>query len=148
MRKLTAVTLIVAFIATLAPFVHVLEMISKLTLDGPLWLSIQQNLYRGWGPALGPFIVLALLLSLTHIVLRYEPRHAFIQAALCYAAMLVCFFVFNDPVNKALTGRTAATLPPEWSSYRLRWEMGHFISAVFSALGFVALLRPQLKRGQ
>ena len=148
MRKLTAVTLVVAFIVTLAPFAHVLEMISKLTLDGPLWLAIQQNLYRGWGPVLGPFIVIALLLSLAHLFLPGQPRRYFILACVCYAAMLASFFVFNDPVNVTLNGWTASTLPPDWSAYRLRWEIGHFLSAVHSAAGFLALLSPQLKRGQ
>jgi len=49
MLALRTATLIIAFIATTAPIAHVLEMISKLTLDRPLWLGVQQHLYRGWG---------------------------------------------------------------------------------------------------
>jgi hypothetical protein len=49
MFALRTANLIIAFIATTAPIAHTLEMISKLTLDGPLWLGIQQHLYRGWG---------------------------------------------------------------------------------------------------
>jgi hypothetical protein len=30
-----------------ALFAHVLELPNKLALSGPLWLEVQQNLYRG-----------------------------------------------------------------------------------------------------
>jgi len=53
MLALRTANLIIAFIATTAPIAHALEMISKLTLDGPLWLGVQQHLYRGWGEILG-----------------------------------------------------------------------------------------------
>ncbi len=44
------------------------------------------------------------------------------------------------PVNAALNdGWTAATLPPDWAAWRLRWEIGHAIRALCLALGFVAL---------
>ena len=53
MLALRTANLIIAFIATTAPIAHVLEMISKLTLDGALWLGVQQHLYRDWGRYLG-----------------------------------------------------------------------------------------------
>jgi hypothetical protein len=40
MFTLRTANLFIAFIATTAPIAHTLEMISKLTLDGPLWLGI------------------------------------------------------------------------------------------------------------
>jgi hypothetical protein len=45
--------LILAAAAVLAPMAHVLELPNKLTLVGPLWVAIQQHLYRGWGPVIG-----------------------------------------------------------------------------------------------
>jgi hypothetical protein len=54
MRPLALINLVIAFVATTAPLAHVLEMASKLTLDGPLWLAIQHYLYRGWGDVFGP----------------------------------------------------------------------------------------------
>src|SRR5262249_56003099 len=53
MAALRTINLILAFIATTAPLAHVLELPSKLTLDGPLWLAVQQHLYRGWGAVFG-----------------------------------------------------------------------------------------------
>ena len=63
MAALRTVNLFLAFIATIAPLAHVLELPSKLMLDGPLWLAIQQHLYRGWGTVFGPVEIAALVLS-------------------------------------------------------------------------------------
>ena len=51
------------------------------------------------------------------------------------------FFLFNAPVNEALDGWTAATLPTNWSTYRLRWEIGHAFAAALAVIAFVALMR-------
>ena len=147
MRTLKTFNLIIAFIATTAPIAHLLEMISKLTLDGPLWLGIQQHLYRGWGDVFGPVEIAAVLSSLTLLVVlwrAHDERRAYMIATLCYAAMLADFFLFNNPVNTALNGWTAATLPQDWSEYRLQWEIGHALTAVFSVVAFVVLVRRRI----
>ncbi|HEX2593931.1 MAG TPA: DUF1772 domain-containing protein [Rhizomicrobium sp.] len=148
-RVFRSANLIIAFVATTAPMAHVLELISKMTLDGPHWLAIQQTLYRGWGAVFGPVEILALLTSAALFFLTREQgaRRAFAIAAGCYAVMLVCFFVFNGPVNDALNGWTARSLPPDWSDYRLRWETGHALAAFFSIVAFVALLRSRIRLG-
>ena len=56
-----------------------------------------------------------------------------------------CLLLFNAPVNEALNGWTAATLPTNWSTYRLRWEIGHAFAAVLAVIALVALMR-QWKR--
>ena len=137
-------SLVLAFVATTAPLAHVLEMISKLTLDGPLWLAIQQNLYRGWGAVFGPVEILALAAASALFVLSRADRtmrNHYLVAALCYAGMLASFFAFNNLVNLALNGWTAASLPPYWRDYRLHWEIGHLIAAILSVIAFVAQLR-------
>lgn len=144
MRKLATVNLGLAFVATTAPIAHVLEMASKFTLSGPLWLDIEQHLYRGWGPVFGPIEILALLSSLWLLLKsRTEPRafRAFAIATACYALMLLAFFVFNAPANAALNGWTPATLPENWTAVRARWEIGHAISALLSVIAFVTLLK-------
>ena len=122
--------------AMLAPGAHLLELPNKLALDGPLWLAVQQNLYRGWGPFVGaPTEIGGLVLAL---VLAAGPsgRRCWLFAASCYAAMIGIFFVFNAPVNAALVHWTAETLPADWGVYRLRWEAGHALAAL---LAFAAL---------
>ncbi|HET6375238.1 MAG TPA: hypothetical protein VFF88_04250 [Methylocella sp.] len=132
-------------IAVLAPMAHVLELPNKLALDGPLWLATQQHLYRGWGPFLGgPAEIGALATSVALALLRRRDRHLLrptILACIAYAAMIAIFLVFNAPVNAAVDTWTSNTLPPDWSSYRLRWEAGHAIACALSLIGLAALLR-------
>ena len=116
MFALRIANLVIAFIATTAPIAHALEMISKLTLDGRLWLEIQQHLYRGWGEIFGPVEIVAFLSTLALLVVTRRDRstrRAYFVALVCYAAMLADFFIFNLPVNEALRGWTPVTLPPD-----------------------------------
>lgn len=150
MRALKTFNLLIAFIATTAPIAHVLEMISKLTLDGPLWLGIQQNLYRGWGDVFGPVEIAAFLSSLILLAMLWRAlgeRRVYLIATLCYAAMLADFFLFNAPVNAALNQWTATTLPADWPQYRLRWEIGHALTAAFSVIAYVVLVRHRIREG-
>jgi hypothetical protein len=134
-----------AVLASLAPLAHLLELPNKLALDGTLWLAVQQHLYRGWGPFLGgPAEVGALITTLWLLILWMhdrQTRRSLLRAALIYAAMIAVFFVFNDPVNRALNGWTAATLPANWTEYRLRWEAGHAIAAVLAVIGIILVRR-------
>jgi len=133
----------IAFLACLAPMAHLLEMPNKLRLDGALWLAVQQQLYNGWGPLIGaPTEIGGLAINLVLLgVNRGRPiaamRHGL--AALCYIVMLACFFLLNAPVNSAVSVWTPATLPPDWARYRLRWEIGHGVAALFALIGLVAV---------
>jgi hypothetical protein len=145
MRTLRCANLILAILATVAPIAHLLELPNKLTLDGPLWLAVQQHLYRGWGPLLGgPTEIGAFATTLVLVVFQREDRRTrwlFALAAVTYALMLVSFFALNNPVNMAVNTWTPATLPSDWPSYRLRWEAGHALAALMSAIGLAALGR-------
>jgi Domain of unknown function (DUF1772) len=147
MRPVRTANLILAFIATTAPIAHLLEMPSKLALDGPFWLAIQHHLYRDWGAVFGPVEIAALLTTLTLLVARWRTpsRAPYLAAAICYAAMLAVFFLCNAPVNAALNGWTAATLPADWSAYRLRWEIGHALAAILALVAFVTLVRERIR---
>ena len=78
------------------------------------------------------------------------PRHGGFRltlfAAAAYAAMIAVFFIFNNPVNQALNGWTAATLPTHWPAYRLRREIGHAIAALLSVLAWAALIAARRRR--
>jgi hypothetical protein len=147
-RTLRWANLVLAMFATLAPLAHVLELPNKLGLDGPLWLAVQQNLYRGWGPLLGgPAEIGALATTLALMVVYREDRYArrlLAVAAAAYAIMLISFFTLNNPVNVAVSGWTPTTLPFNWPNYRLRWEAGHALAALMSVIGLLALARAHL----
>ncbi len=145
MTGLRWANLILAVLAALAPLAHVLELPNKLALDGPVWLAVQQHLYRGWGPVLGgPAEIGALAVTLALLVKRRDNRRTrqlTLVAAVAYAGKLATFFLFNDPINRAVNGWTPATLPPNWADYRLRWEAGHAVAAMLSLIGLIALGR-------
>ena len=145
MTYLRWLNLIFAVAATLPPTAHLLELPNKFALDGPMWLAVQQQLYRGWGPLLGgPAEIGALATTLVLLFVRrtnVEMRRLTLISAFSYAAMIAIFFVLNAPVNSALGKWTPDTLPGDWESYRLRWETGHAIAALMSVAGVAALVR-------
>lgn len=143
MKALRGLNLLLAFLAVLPVVAHVLEMPNKLALDGPLWLAVQQHLYRGWGPFYGGPVELGALAT-TAALLALRRRGVWRQtllALVCYLGMLAAYFVLNRPVNAALSVWTPATLPPDWAAYRARWESGHALAALFALVGLVALAR-------
>ena len=124
-------------------FCHVMEIPGKLRLDGSTWLTVQQNLYVAFGTIGAVIEVLAILLTW---VVAAQVRHrqpAFrwtVAAGVCVSAGLAVWFALVAPVNDALGGWTPASLPPDWSSYRDGWEIGHAIHAALFAAGFISLL--------
>jgi len=146
-ETLRLASLILAALALSAPAAHVLESPNKLALNGPLWLAVQQHLYRGWGAVFGPVEILALAAALVLAVQRRGDLAGFaptLVAALAYAAMIAVFFAFNNPVNQALNGWTADSLPADWPNYRMRWELGHALSALAALIALLALIRARL----
>lgn len=85
------------------------------------------SVYRGWGPFLGaPAEIGAFAVALATLLNRrfsVQTRRLALVAPLAYALMIATFFLFNNPVNNALKGWTVMTLPPNWQSYRLQWEV-------------------------
>ncbi len=123
---------------------HVLELPNKFSLDATLWLAVQQHLYRGWGPFLGgPAEIGALATSLCLAYLRRPLRAVLwmtLIACIGYSGMLAAYFILNAPVNAAVSSWTSATLPSDWTSYRMRWEIGHAVAALLSVISLAALL--------
>jgi len=119
-------------------FAHVAELPGKLRLSGPDWLKVQHNLYIGFGPfavVVEPLTIglaWGLVLTLWRQRMRFGPEFA---AALCVTIGLIVWALVVSPVNGALDGWTAATLPPDWAAWRNRWEIGH---AIHAALFFAA----------
>lgn len=151
MHIVRLLALVIAVAALLAPAAHVLEMPNKLRLDGPLWLAVQQSLYRGWGPFVGaPTEIGGFVLSLVCFAFAgsRRARALWLAAGACYLVMLLAFFMFNGPVNAAIDSWTAATLPTDWASYRARWETGHAIAFVFAAGALIFVFSARNSEGR
>jgi Domain of unknown function (DUF1772) len=138
--------------AAATPVAHVLERPNKLSLDKDLWLAVQQHLYRGWGPFLGgPAEIGALASSFLLAYLRRKISGSLwptLIASAGYAGMIVVFFTMNAPVNDDVSRWTKATVPLDWTSYRMRWESGHAIAALLSVVSLAALIRAFVKEQQ
>jgi hypothetical protein len=122
----------------------VLELPNKFTLDGPLWLAVQQHLYRGWGPFIGPFEVTAIISAWLLCYLARNDRPIFgltLLASCLLSVALLVYFLLNAPVNAAFASWTPLSLPVDWPKYRWRWEVGHATSFILVLMAFVALLR-------
>ncbi len=123
-------------------FCHVMEIPGKLRLGGAAWLTVQHNLYFAFGVVGAAIELLSILLTWV-VVFLVRRRPAFfwtLGAALCVTAGLVGWFLMVAPMNAALSGWTAETLPADWTSYRNQWEAGHAMHAAFFGLGFSALV--------
>lgn len=143
-RALRWIGLLATAVPLGATVAHLMELPNKFSLDGPLWLAVQQNLYSGWGPFIAPFDIVAITTSWALAYSVRARRTAFaltLTAAFCLSAMFAVFFLFNAPVNAAFAGWTAATLPADWPDYRRQWELGHAIAFVLALTAFCMLLR-------
>jgi hypothetical protein len=148
MRTLRIVSIVLAILSLAMPLAHLLELPNKLALDGPLWLAVQQNLYRGWGPFWGgPIEFLALMTSTVLLILSRDgrTRRLMIVASLAYAGMIASFFFLNRPVNESVMRWAPRNLPQNWASYRTQWELGHSVAFLLSMLGLYTTLRAHIR---
>jgi hypothetical protein len=124
-------------------FCHAMEIPGKLRLSGAEWLVVQHNLYIAFGTAGAAIEVLAILVTWLVVFLVRRRRPAVwwtLGAALAVTAGLTVWFLLVAPMNAALAGWTAETLPADWTAYRNQWELGHALHALLFALGFGALV--------
>jgi hypothetical protein len=137
-------------VALLGPAAHVLEIPGKLRLAPEAWLTVQQNLYAAF-PVIGalgyvgaPLVVGAFAWSVRGTA---EARAAWIAAGLV-AVALVAWMLIVSPVNGRIAAATPATLPPDWTAWRMRWETGHAVAALLVVVALVVLLRGVLRQAR
>jgi hypothetical protein len=141
------VTLLLITLVFGLAFAHVMELPGKLRLDGPAWLTVQQNLYVGFG-ALGSVAEpLAILLTWVLVAMLRGRRPAFwltLVAAVCVTAGLAEWATIVAPMNARLSAWTQATLPADWTATRDRWELGHVLHAALFGAAFCLLVAAML----
>jgi hypothetical protein len=140
--------LMVGLILGLA-FAHVLELPGKFRMDGPTWLTVQQNLYIGFGPVAAVVEPFGILLTWVLVFMLQRHRFAFrlaLLAAVFATIGLAEWVLVVAPMNTLLNGWTTATLPTDWTACRDRWELGHAIHAALFGAAFCALLGTMLTR--
>jgi hypothetical protein len=142
-------TLLVALVLGLA-FAHVVELPGKLWLDGLTWLTVQQNLYIGFGPLASVMEPLGILLIWILVFMSRRDRPVFwlsLVAAICTTAGLAEWALVVAPMNTLLDSWTVATLPEDWTACRDQWEFGHVVHAILFGIAFCSLLGTLLALG-
>jgi hypothetical protein len=127
---------------------HVLERPGKARLSGAEWLTIQHTFYGRFAVVGGLAEVGGLLASLgTLALVRGRRAHAALAlpGVLGFAGMLLSYAAGNRPINDLVAVWTPATLPPDWTVYRDRWDNAHTLSAWFAALALGSLLAETMR---
>lgn len=126
-------------------FAHVLEWPAKQGYSGQLWVRLQESLYTWFGTLGAVVYVLAVIVG---VVLAFRVRRAPVWwAAGLQVAALASFLAVIYPVNQRLpiSSSDQVTVPADWTSLRVRWELGHTVGFVLFLIAFVLLLsnRPE-----
>jgi hypothetical protein len=142
LKVLRFITLLLVTLTLGLVFAHVMEIPGKLRLDGQTWLTVQQNLYVGFG-VIGSIIEVGAVVLCWVMAFASRRRPAFywtVGAAVAVSAGLAVWFALVSPMNTVLSAWTPETLPEGWRAVRDQWELGHAIHCVLFAMGFSALV--------
>jgi hypothetical protein len=143
------VTIVLTSLLLGTTFCHVLEMPAKMKFHGPLWMMLQQNLYRAFATVGGGVEIGAILGAVVLTFLVREDRQAFYPTLIAAISLAVAFFVVwvfvTNAVNVQVLKWTAESLPPDWMRQRTRWDYSHAARFVLQLIGFGALLLSVLR---
>lgn len=155
MRALRLFAIVCAALVFGLTLSHVLQSPGSRGLPPGAWLEVQHTFYGGFAVVGGVAEIVGLLAALMLAVWLWRSSRAsaaatgrtssWIPPAIAGLALfgtLVAYWVGNRPVNAKVATWTNATLPADWSSYRAQWENAHAVSALLSAVAFLALLVP------
>jgi len=124
-------------------FCHTMEMPAKMRFEGSLYVTIQNSLYRLFGPPLGASIeVGALITTLVLAFLVRRRRTSFYwtaAGALCLAVALAVYFAFTEPVNVVIEQASPTAIPVDLMELRRQWEYSHAARFGLYLVGFISL---------
>jgi hypothetical protein len=143
MRTWRFITILFTALSMAMAFCHLLEMPTRMSFDGRLWITTQA-LYRLFGPPLGAIIEGGAVI--TTVILAFlvrQRRPAFwwtLTGAACIIMAHVIWWIFINPVNAEISTWTPDTVPADWMRYRSQWEYTHAARAVLQIIGLSALV--------
>jgi hypothetical protein len=131
-------------------FGHVLEKAPKRALSAPVYLEVQQNLYRRYGAAGSVLEPLGLAASavLAFVGPSRRARTLGAAAAALTLAEVGVWWFFLEPINqRARAWTTPESLPLDWRRLRDRWEALHTLRAGVAAGALGALILAAMGTG-
>ena len=120
---------------------HVMSRPGKIALPGPLFITVQNTLYRNWGKWVGAVETGAFLSTLVVTFPCHGRGVIFalsLAGLLCLAVMLLVWAVSINPINVQVQASTSESFPADWASLRDRWHRLHAIRAIFAIAGLAA----------
>lgn len=113
------------------------------------FLEVGRLMIANLGSPMSVLMPLALLFALVLCVLLSRRRHRratlFAGAALILMAVaLVVTLAVNVPIDRQIQSWTMATLPPEWTATRDRWEFYHGLRTLLSLAALACLFASTL----
>ena len=136
--------MLVALLMGLA-FAHTLERPAKLHYDAELYVTLQQTLYRQWGPpGAGGFLEPAAIVAAVGLAVLVRRREWELWLTLGACVFLLfafpaVFYAFVAPANEAFATAAPGVAPADWEQQRANWETGHVVRFVLQ-LGALGLL--------
>jgi hypothetical protein len=122
---------------------HVMSRAGKITLPGPLFVTVQNTLYRSWGKKVGA-VEIGTFLSTLVATFLVRGRGAIFVLSLaglfCLISMLIVWAVFINPINIRVRASDSESVLADWASLRDRWHRLHAIRAIFAVAGFSTLI--------
>ena len=147
MRTWRFITLLLVALTLGLSFAHTLELPAKLGYDGPLYVTVQQTLYRWWGPPfVGAFLEPGAVLATAVLAFLMRRRRRRTLALTLAATVLLLlafpavFFLAVEPANTAFRQATPQAPPADWMRLRVQWEYGHAARFALRLAAFAALL--------
>src|SRR3982074_2292649 len=116
-------SLLLTALAAGGRFCPLIARAGKITLPGPLFIAVQNTLYRSWGKKVGAVEIGAFLSTLTVTVLARGkgPIFALSLASLLFlVGKMLLWAVFINPINVRVRASTSERLPADWALLRDR----------------------------
>ncbi|HEX6958002.1 MAG TPA: hypothetical protein VF194_08455 [Ferrovibrio sp.] len=145
LKTLRYAALILSALSLGMGFCHLMELPARINWSADLWVgsTVEGGLYQMFGSLGAVIVVLNVIVLVTLAIRLYRHRIVVrwlaIFAALMYLLALVFWFILVAPANVQLATWLGGHVPPDWASWRLRWELGHAFNTVLQMLGFAAL---------
>ena len=122
---------------------HLMSRAGKVTLPGPLFVTVQNTLYRNWGTRVGAVEIGAFLSTFVVAFLTRRRGAIFalsLAGLLSLAGMLLVWAVFINPINIQVRATTSESPPADWALLRDRWHRLHAIRSIFAVVELSALI--------
>jgi uncharacterized membrane protein len=114
-------------------------------LAGATFLEIGRIMISNLGRPMSVLMPASILAGAAVMYVHYRRNEstAFVLATAAVSLMLAAMtvtLVVNVPLDRVFTGWTIATLPPDWSALRDRWELYHGVRTLLSVAALASLV--------